>query len=575
MKKRNIGKFVNLLLFVWFAFIPIFWHIDLTKASFNFYDMFFMVPTAIPHLLVFYVLMFFSISFNKISLYHLILLVLYFPVIQLANYPFLTIRDAYLHAAPSKTILANGSITYPKDPAPESWPSSYVLHAAFSEVLGLDLIFTNYVLYMALIVVFAMILYSFADRLNKKGYKLSAISTILFLALFFTQYFDNFHHYSRTALAFTFLLIFIYVFANFNGRRGRILHILIAIAIITTHPFQSLALLVFGVFYCILTFKKEPINFVFFLSVMFVGWFMFVGASNFWEAISRIRTFLSPQYVSPLVKTLVPSEVLPWWGIILREIFKYSLVMLLILSSVSTMLVIYKRYKNLQLDRIQCGLSALLPMAGMMLLSLLLLPDWQIFRFIPFAAFPSAFTSFVLLDNLIGHHIGKLACRKPFLINKKLLTALFLIFVIALSTITMVMRFERNYYYGELDHPSELATLFFFFNNNHNTILSIVSWRTVVHSAYFNYNASHEVFRLWYKDLETIGKNSSQLLISQAKLINQSDAVIRGMRDEFDFSQVDSPKTTLTIIDQEIIQPRFSQIYSNGYYSVYIRQIKP
>jgi len=229
----------------------------------------------------------------------------------------------------------------------------------------------------------------------------------------------------------------------------------------------------------------------------------------------------------------------------------------------------------LQLDRIQCGLSALLPMAGMMLLSLLLLPDWQIFRFIPFAAFPSAFTSFVLLDNLIGHHIGKLACRKTFLINKKLLTALFLIFVIALSTITMVMRFERNYYYGELDHPSELATLFFFFNNNHNTTLSIVSWRTVVHSAYFNYNASHEVFRLWYKDLETIGKNSSQLLISQAKLINQSDAVIRGMRDEFDFSQVDSPKTTLTIIDQEIIQPRFSQIYSNGYYSVYIRQIKP
>jgi hypothetical protein len=210
-----------------------------------------------------------------------------------------------------------------------------------------------------------------------------------------------------------------------------------------------------------------------------------------------------------------------------------------------------------------------------MLLGLLLLPDWQILRFTPFAAFPAAFTSLLLLDNLITRNKEKLAHIKSKLPNKKVLTTLFLAFIIILSAIVMVMRFEYNYYYGELDHPSELSSLSFFFNHNHNATVNIVSWRTAVHAAYFNYNASHGILRLWYLDLNAIGKNSSQLLISQEKLINESNAVIRGMRDEFDFSRVESPSTLLNYMDENIIQPRFGQVYSNGYYNIYIRQIQP
>jgi hypothetical protein len=553
----------------------VFWKFDLSKGAIGYYDAFLMSPNGLFHIIVFYILILFSVFFSKVTLYHLLLLILYFPIIQLANYPFLTIRDVYLHAAPAETILTNGKIVYPKDPAPESWPDSFYLHAILSEILGCNLIITNYILYLILILVFAIVLYSFAKKLNEKGYPLAALSAVLFLALFFTQYLDNFHHYSRTALAFTFLLLFIYAFMTFKGRQGRVLHLLVAIAIVTTHPFQSAALLGFAIFYFILAFKKEPINFASFLAVAFVGWFIFNGSLTFEQAIARIKTFLSPQYIAPLIRTLAPSEVLPWWGVILRDFFKYSLIILLSVASFSTLWVIYNRFKHKQLDRVHISLSALLPMSIIMLLGLLLLPDWQILRFTPFAAFPAAFTSLLLLDNLITRNKEKLPHIKLKLTSKKVLTTLFLAFIIILSAIVMVMRFEYNYYYGELDHPSELSSLSFFFNHNHNATVNIVSWRTAVHAAYFNYNASHNILRLWYLDLNAIGKNSSQLLISQEKLINESNAVIRGIRDEFDFSRVESPSTLLNYMDENIIQPRFGQVYSNGYYNIYIRQIQP
>lgn len=548
---------------------------DLSKVSLEFYDMFFMSPLAILHITVFYLLIFFSIFLNKTSLCHIILLSLYFPIIQLANYPFLTIRDVYLHAAPTKTILIDGKLAYAKDPAPASWPSSFNLHAILSNVSGCNLITANYMLYLILILVFAIVLYTFTKNLNKKGYRLAALSAILFLALFFTHYFDNFHHYSRTALAFTFLLIFIYVFTTIGGRQGQVLNLIIALVIITTHPFQSVALLGFAIFYFILAFKRETINFAYFLVVSFVGWFVFNGSSTFEQAIARAKTFLSPQYVAPLIKTLVPSEVLPWWGIVLRDFFKYSLIMLLLVASFSTIWVIYKRVKHKQFSKQHLGLSALLPMSVTMLLGLLLLPDWHIFRFIPFAAFPGAFTSFLLFDKLISYNKEQSAHIASKLLNKKTLITLFLTFIVMLSAIVMVMRFEYNYYYGELDHPSELSSLSFFFNHNYNATVSIVSWRTAVHAAYFNYNYSHEILRLWYLDLNAIGGNLSQLLISQEYLINQSDAVIRGMRDEFDFGRVDSPKTLFNFIDKNAIQLKFNQIYSNGYYTIYTRQIPP
>jgi len=495
---------------------------------------------------------------------------LYFPFIQLVNYPYLTVRDVYLHAGPVQSILENGRLEYPKDPFPESWPTSFNLHAILSDVTGFDLVNANYILYLGLVVVFILTLFSFAKHLEKRGYKIAGYSAILFLCLFFNYLFDNFHHYSRTALGFTFLLLFFSVFFFLRDRRGFLLQLVLIIATFTTHPFQSFALLGFLFSFYIIKYKTVRIQFLLFSTVAFVGWFIFSGSTAFSEAISRISTFLSPQYTVPLAKTFVPSEVLPWWGILLRDFFKYSLVTLLAIASLASIFVIYRMHKNDENRLVRIGLVSFLPMSMMILLVLLLFPDWQISRFSPFAAFPAAFTALLLMIDVISDKRIDVTVQKA-KFNRKMVIVGLLIFIMFLSAVVMILRLERNYYYGELNHPSEISALAFFFVNDNNSTVNIVSWRTTVYSAFFNYNGSHQVLRLWYLDLNAMSRNSTLLLLAQNALINQSQSVIRGIREEFDFKQFGPDETLLKTIDDAMILPKFNRIYSNEQYTIYSR----
>jgi hypothetical protein len=206
-------------------------------------------------------------------------------------------------------------------------------------------------------------------------------------------------------------------------------------------------------------------------------------------------------------------------------------------------------------------------MAITILLGLLLLPDWGISRFTAFAAFPAAFASFTLIDNLIMKDWEKRLSHRKFF-NKRAFGALLLCGIVALSASVMVLRFERNYYFGEATHPIELSSLSFFFNHDDYSEVNILSWRTTVYSAFFNFNQSHVTLRLWYKDVEGIGGNLSKLLLYEGQFINQSHSVIRGMRDAFDLGL---PSTLLNTIDDEMILPRFNRVYSNGNYTIYSR----
>jgi len=218
-----------------------------------------------------------------------------------------------------------------------------------------------------------------------------------------------------------------------------------------------------------------------------------------------------------------------------------------------------------------------------MLFGLLLLPDWNIERFVPFAAFPAAFSSFILLekvgadacsriDSYIHHLYTHVQARK------KMFVMVLLLFVTSLSAIVMILRFERNYYFGELCHPSELSSLSFFFNYDKNSTVNIVSWRTAMYTPYFEYSASHQILFLWYLQLNEFKGNKSMILFSESLLVNQSQFVIRGMRDLFTLSaggRYPLNETMLVDIDNEMIASNFNQIYSNGYYSIYRRAIFP
>ncbi|MGB9959779.1 MAG: hypothetical protein ACPLKQ_04590 [Candidatus Bathyarchaeales archaeon] len=585
MNRAKVAKAFNILLLFWFLCIPLFWHLDLSKGEFcyakmgtYYYDTFSMAPNAFIHLIVFYALVLVSLSFSKPSPYILFLLTLYFPFIQLVNYPFITFRDVYLHAAPAQTILADGKMEYPGNPGKysteSSWPASFILYAMSSVVLGCDLVSANYILSLALVVTITLVLYSFARTLENRGYRLALFGAVLFPCLFFSHLFEIIH-YARNSLGFTLLFFFFFVFMRLKNRNGYALLSLITIATVITHPFHSFALTVFTIFYAMFAHRVERSLSAMFSVIVFISWFIFSGSLEFSQALYRLKTFLSPEYVAPVVETFSAKENMPWWGVVLRDFFKYSLIALLIVASIAVFVILLKKRANYQGDVLTFGISSLLPMAIVIMLALLLLPDWNVWRSVPFASFPAAFASFILADKIITNKKPKTLPERKKLLKRKTLISILLLWIVTLSTAVMILKFEDNYYFGEINHPSELSALSFFFTNDHNSTVYIVSWRTNLYSAYFNYNSSHQTLMLWVLDINAIAGNTTKLLYSQSLLINQSQSVMRGIRDSFTYSRLYPSETILKIIDNEMINPKFSLVYSNGYYSVYKRAIPP
>lgn len=156
------------------------------------------------------------------------------------------------------------------------------------------------------------------------------------------------------------------------------------------------------------------------------------------------------------------------------------------------------------------------------------------------------------------------------------MSTILLLFIVSLSAASMVLRFRTNQYFGEMYHPAEESTLSFFFTHDYNSTVYIVSWKTSAYAYYFDYNSSHNVLRIWHIKLNRIRGNLTELLSSQSQLINQSQFVLRGMRDAFTLFEESSGEAILrTHVDQELIIPNFDLIYSNGYYSIYKREISP
>ena len=102
--------------------------------------------------------------------------------------------------------------------------------------------------------------------------------------------------------------------------------------------------------------------------------------------------------------------------------------------------------------------SQLAPLISSMavLASLLPLAYWKIARSTAFLAFPAAFASLILMEEVMKKR--ELKRFKNFL-TKKSVSAILLLFVVSLSATSMVLRFRTNQYFGEMYHPSESSSL--------------------------------------------------------------------------------------------------------------------
>jgi len=565
-----------LLVLLWFVSTPLFWRLQVSHApsgNYGAYDVFDMAPYSIFHMSVFYALMFASFYVRRYSLFNILMLALYHPGITvLANYPYLTFRDVYLHAAPVRTLLAAGNLQgyLVRDPSAEFWPSTFVLHGVSALVLDSDLITINYVLYFCLVIGMALVIYCLAKRLDKGGYTLAWVCPILFLALF-QNHINSFYSYDRSHLSAVLVLFLLFASVRFENRRGTIAQLLICGSLVTIHPMQSSYVSLFllaPVALNILNRSRARVfarfNIALFSVVLFLAWFLFHTHVES-EIIEMLGNFWTREYVQRVTNAVFVAEQLPLWGSILRNFYKYSLLSLLLIGPSAYVIRLFKR------ERLSDEPSTIVTLLSVSVASalftpvLLALPAWGLYRAsTDFLAIPAAFSSIIYLNHAIR--------KKRSTLNKNTMRLVLLAFVMTLSMTTFTLRFEMNQYYSELEHPSELSCLSFLFahiqpSSRPHTIAA--SFQTTVWAQYYAYDSSHKFLRYVDPNDPDIYESQTRLFSSLTEAIDKSDFSIRGVRDMvLAPGQLQLSAELTKRLSEQTTLPKFNQIYSNWYFSL-------
>jgi hypothetical protein len=576
MVQKTKKKVLKILIITWFVAAPLFWRLDLSKGTLGYYDTFSMAPYAVFHAAVFYVLMSVSVYFERYSLFNIFLLTSYHPVIILANYPYLTFRDVYLHGAPARTILADGHLNYTRNQEPEFWPSSFTFDALSTTVLGCDLVVANYILYISLIVALALIMFCIAKKLENRGYTWAWISPIMFLALFGNQTF-SFNHYARDTHAFILLFLFFLTFIFLKGRSGSLAQLLVIMSLVTMHPFQSFYIALFLLSYIALSIIRrsahslERSSIALFSIVAFFGWFLYEAYPHLERGLQHmIQVTFSTRFTEQLTTAPYVLESIPVWGEVARSYYKYSLAALISIGLIATVMIIMSRKRASQIPHIITSFMSFFIVSVLFIFIMAALPGWSLSRASAFLAFPAAFWPVIGLS-----HIAK---RKKVPLNKKLLTVATLVFITSLAFTTTILQFEGNQYFAELEHPSEFSSLSFVATHIQPPANITADWRTRIYASYFLYNTTHQLLQYLSTGSVTLyarDRNQTEILYSLAYTVDLSDFLIRGIRDRLMLGNQFSEDSSeiLVKLDEWLMAPGFNNIYSNGYYSIFSKNV--
>ena len=574
VRDSKFRSIITVLFVSWFFLIPVFWSVNLSAPSSGYFDMLEMAPYGVIHVVVFFSLGFLLLYFcrmqRKIVLLSLILFGLYFPSIQLVNYPLLTIRDVYLHSAPVNEILQTGKLSEIADSSASAWPLTFNLHAMLKLVTGIDVVDCNYVLYACLVILLALVVFCVGAKLCDRGYKFGFFGALLFPCLFINHLFDNFHHYSRTALSFVFLFLFFFLFLRARERKNLALSFFLAIAVIIAHPFQGLALVAFVVGYFLFKASNRSLVFTLFVSSFYVGWTFLQNPSEVVSQLQALRTFSIQEYFKPATVTFVTTKTsVPIWSVYLTDLFKYVLLFLFALGFLGIAIRVSRRQLG---NEVVSWASSVWFSSLVMLGFLLLLPDWQINRFTAFAAFPAAFSSIIFLETIFRKNktlFSRFHLPKKFMTETQL-RAILLVLILGLSASVIILRFQVNYYYGEMRHQSELTALSYLHEHeNSPSTITFISWRTSIYYNYFDYSHMDDNLMLWYLDLNKIRGNFSEVLMYENDIISRSTYVVRGFRDSYTLGV--GLEGVVQELDNSTLK-EFNRYYSNGFFELYCRE---
>jgi hypothetical protein len=572
-------RYVQGLVVVFLMLAVISWQFDLSKGSLGYYDVISLAPYSFFHTTGYFLLMIVSLYFGKSSLFNILALSLYYPVVQLVNYPFLTFRDVYLHGAPVEAILSTWHLDSMGQSEAAYWPSSFILHDSVILVLGCNIVEANYLLYGGLIAALALTIHSFARRLNNRGYTAAWTFPLLFLGLLNSPGFQV-HHYSRSGLSLVFLFLFLFAFAHSNNRQWRVLQLLLIASLVTTHAFTSLYIVVFLFGYVVLTAfgqtrdAPRTLGVALFSGAFFVAWWMFNARPNFEEAIPYfIGNLLSAEYLTPLQKATSITDPVPLWGILLRNYYKYSLLSLIGMATLASFLILVhtKRKQSSLSSEVKLFISVL-AVSGIFIFVMLGMPAWSLYRAAGFVSIAAAFSPLICVELMVilsKRRTTALTCKKVI----RLFTVLF---IVSLSMTSTVLRFEQNVYAGELEHPSELLCLSYLFDSNSHPVTIAMSWKTSIYYKYFDYALKDRV--LMYVDIWKVvdrkikTDNHTEVALCINETIAESTVLVRGTRDYYlIYSDFPENLELIGVIDNVVLSERVCKTFANGYWSLYLR----
>jgi hypothetical protein len=159
-------------------------------------------------------------------------------------------------------------------------------------------------------------------------------------------------------------------------------------------------------------------------------------------------------------------------------------------------------------------------------------------------------------------------------LEKRALKGLVLLIIITLSFTAFTLKWERNLWIGEAEHPSELSSLEYVFHSFHHPSVIVMTFRTGAYYPYYDYASTDTILPL--SPIEMAGVNQTTFLSDATDKIERSDIVLRGMRDDLDLYErsgytidLKNAHELFNRVDREVVVPQFNLVYSNGYYDVW------
>jgi hypothetical protein len=238
---------------------------------------------------------------------------------------------------------------------------------------------------------------------------------------------------------------------------------------------------------------------------------------------------------------------------------------IIVITSIGSIIYIFftKRKDNIINEGISIFSSSLV-----ILIFLLILPDWHIGRFTAFIAYVSFFIFPILFyqNSIFRRIIPNRIIDNILSLKDKKIILLVIVFIISFSASVMTLRFERNYYYGELTSLPELSSFVYITEKINNSSIAFISWRSTIWYSYYNFDHNVKVNRIWYLDVDQLKSNSTKLYNAYNKIINISDYTFAGQRDILDIG-VDNNNVLRNIYTK--LYNESNLIYSNGKYFIY------